>query len=271
MMPALSISTERLTLRTPVLADFDAVEAYARSPRAFFTGGQQTEQMPIWRGFLGTAGHWALKGYGMFTVLRDGTPVGRVGVIDHVMWEEPELGWHLFEGHEGRGLRHRGRPRRPPLGRHGTRPRAAGLLCPPGQRALAPRGRAPRRDARARHHPSGRPCAGLAPSGGGRDMIAPCEIHRPGPAARTAARLGGRLPVLDTRRLQLRGPRIYDFDSYAEILCSDRAGYMGGPMTRAEALGRIHQLHRLLAAARPRPLDHRRADRALCRFRGAGL
>lgn len=103
MMPALSISTERLTLRTPVLADFDAVEAYARSPRAFFTGGQQTEQMPIWRGFLGTAGHWALKGYGMFTVLRDGTPVGRVGVIDHVMWEEPELGWHLFEGHEGQG------------------------------------------------------------------------------------------------------------------------------------------------------------------------
>lgn len=103
MMPALSFSTERLTLRTPSLDDFAAVEAYARSPRAHFTGGRQTEQMPIWRSFLGVAGHWALKGYGMFTVLRDGTPVGRVGVIDHIMWDEPELGWHLFEGHEGHG------------------------------------------------------------------------------------------------------------------------------------------------------------------------
>lgn len=66
-------------------------------------------------------------------------------------------------------------------------------------------------------------------------MIAPCEQHRPGPAARSAARLGGRLPVLDTRRLQLRGPRIYDFDAYAAILCSERAVHMGGPFSRAEA------------------------------------
>ena len=68
---------------------------------------------------------------------------------------------------------------------------------------------------------------------------APCEQHRPGPAARTAARLGGRIPVLDTRRLQLRGPRIYDFGAYASILCSDRAAHMGGPFTRAAAWGRF--------------------------------
>lgn len=66
-------------------------------------------------------------------------------------------------------------------------------------------------------------------------MTAPCERHIPGPGARVAARLGGQLPVLDTRRLQLRGPRIYDFDAYATIFCSDRARHMGGPMTRAGA------------------------------------
>ena len=66
-------------------------------------------------------------------------------------------------------------------------------------------------------------------------MTAPCEAHRPGPAAKAAARLGGRVPVIDTRRLQLRGPRIYDFAAYADILCSDRARYMGGPFSRAEA------------------------------------
>ncbi|MDJ0821670.1 MAG: GNAT family N-acetyltransferase [Paracoccaceae bacterium] len=50
-----------------------------------------------------------------------------------------------------------------------------------------------------------------------------------------AARLGGKIPVLDTKHLQLRGPRIYDFDAYARINCSNRAEYMGGPFSRAEA------------------------------------
>ncbi|MDU8912938.1 GNAT family N-acetyltransferase [Aestuariicoccus sp. MJ-SS9] len=66
-------------------------------------------------------------------------------------------------------------------------------------------------------------------------MTAPVEQHRPGPGARVAARLGGRLPVLDTRRLQLRGPRIYDFEAFASIYGSDRAEHMGGPFSRAEA------------------------------------
>ncbi|MBV2359719.1 GNAT family N-acetyltransferase [Thalassococcus sp. CAU 1522] len=66
-------------------------------------------------------------------------------------------------------------------------------------------------------------------------MTAPVEQHRPGPGARTAARLGGKVPVIDTPRLQLRGPRIYDFDAFAEILCSDRAQHMGGPFSREAA------------------------------------
>lgn len=65
--------------------------------------------------------------------------------------------------------------------------------------------------------------------------IAPCEKHRPGPAARQAARLGGKIPSLDTRRLQLRAPRIYDFKAYAKIMESDRSIPMGGPFNRAEA------------------------------------
>ncbi|WP_349537768.1 GNAT family N-acetyltransferase [Sagittula sp. NFXS13] len=66
-------------------------------------------------------------------------------------------------------------------------------------------------------------------------LHAPCEKHRPGPAARTAARMGGKVPVLDTRRLQLRGPRVYDFKAYADILTSDRAVFWGGPYSRKDA------------------------------------
>ncbi|KMK68755.1 GNAT family N-acetyltransferase [Puniceibacterium sp. IMCC21224] len=66
-------------------------------------------------------------------------------------------------------------------------------------------------------------------------MTAAAEQHRPGPGSRLAVRTAGRLPVLDTTRLQLRAPRIYDFDNYAAILCSDRAAFMGGSVSRADA------------------------------------
>ncbi|MCT4611117.1 MAG: GNAT family N-acetyltransferase [Pelagimonas sp.] len=66
-------------------------------------------------------------------------------------------------------------------------------------------------------------------------MTAACEQHRPGPASRAAARLGGKVPVLDTRRLQLRGPRIYDFGAFADIMTTDRALFMGGPFSRKHA------------------------------------
>lgn len=66
-------------------------------------------------------------------------------------------------------------------------------------------------------------------------MIAAVEKHRPGRASRQASKIGSRVPTLDTRRLQLRAPRIYDFDAYAEILCDDRAEHMGGPFSREEA------------------------------------
>lgn len=66
-------------------------------------------------------------------------------------------------------------------------------------------------------------------------MTAAVEKHRPGPGARNAARLGGKVPVIDTRRLQLRAPRVYDFDAYARILCSERSCFMGGPYSRESA------------------------------------
>ena len=66
-------------------------------------------------------------------------------------------------------------------------------------------------------------------------VTAPVELHRPGRAARQAAQIGGAIPTLDTRRMQLRAPRIYDFDAYAEILCSERGKHMGGPFSREEA------------------------------------
>jgi RimJ/RimL family protein N-acetyltransferase len=98
-----TLTTGRLTLREPREADFPAMLAFNDSPRAGFVGGGRDRQW-IWRGLLANIGHWALRGHGFYSVdTLDGDFIGRVGVIYHDGWDEPELGWHLFDGFEGQG------------------------------------------------------------------------------------------------------------------------------------------------------------------------
>lgn len=102
-LPIPVLETGRLILREPREADFVAALAFNDSPRNVFVGGP-LERRWIWRGILANIGHWALRGYGFFSVdTRDGDFIGRVGVIFHDGWDEPELGWHLFDGFEGKG------------------------------------------------------------------------------------------------------------------------------------------------------------------------
>ena len=99
-----TLTTERLTLRAPREDDFAAMLAFNDSPRSVHVGGKRDRQW-VWRGLLANIGHWALRGYGFYSVdTRAGAFVGRVGVILHDGWPEPELGWHIYDGHEGRGL-----------------------------------------------------------------------------------------------------------------------------------------------------------------------
>lgn len=102
-LPIPVLDTERLTLRAPREADFVAALAFNDSPRVQFLGGK-LERRWVWRGILANIGHWALRGYGFYSVdTKDGAFVGRVGVIFHDGWDEPELAWHLFDGYEGKG------------------------------------------------------------------------------------------------------------------------------------------------------------------------
>ncbi|MDM7932649.1 GNAT family N-acetyltransferase [Tabrizicola sp.] len=105
-LPIPTLTTDRLILRPPHEADFTAMLAFNDSPRAGFVGGGGPRQQ-VWRGLLANIGHWALRGYGFFSVdSRDGDFIGRVGVIYHDGWDEPELAWHLYDGFEGRGFAH---------------------------------------------------------------------------------------------------------------------------------------------------------------------
>jgi RimJ/RimL family protein N-acetyltransferase len=97
------LTTERLSLREPREADFPTMLALSQSPRAEFIGGAIDRQW-VWRTHLANIGHWALRGYGFYSVdTKAGDFIGRIGVIFHDEWPEPELAWHLFDGFEGKG------------------------------------------------------------------------------------------------------------------------------------------------------------------------
>lgn len=103
------IETDRLILRGPCEDDFEAFAEFGASDRSKFVGGPYTRHRS-WGGFLATYGHWALRGYGMWMVQdrASGDTAGRIGMIFNDGWDEPELGWHIFDGFEGRGLAYEG-------------------------------------------------------------------------------------------------------------------------------------------------------------------
>lgn len=101
-LPIPVIETERLTLRAPREADFPAMLRFAESPRAAHMATADRSQ--VWLYLLAGIGHWALRGYGRWSVdTKDGEFVGRIGVIFNDGWPEPELAWQVFDGAEGKG------------------------------------------------------------------------------------------------------------------------------------------------------------------------
>lgn len=104
MTPAPTLATARLVLRGPQKSDLAAFTALVtRSERMDAVGGQESER-DAWYGFISGIGHWIWHGYGFFTVTEktSGMATGRVGIINHVGWPQPELAWHMFDGFEGR-------------------------------------------------------------------------------------------------------------------------------------------------------------------------
>ncbi len=99
------LETDRLTLREPRESDLDAMAAFYASDRSRYVGGP-VPRVGAWRWLLINIGHWTLRGFGFWTVEERDTGViaGRVGVVFHDGWPEPELCWHIYDGFEGRGI-----------------------------------------------------------------------------------------------------------------------------------------------------------------------
>jgi RimJ/RimL family protein N-acetyltransferase len=98
------LQTARLTLRGPKDSDAGPLGAFLESPRARNIGGPwPASDAPDWLAF--TTRRWAERGRGLwFVALKDNdTPIGRIGLLDHSDWHEPELAWFLFAGYDGKG------------------------------------------------------------------------------------------------------------------------------------------------------------------------
>jgi RimJ/RimL family protein N-acetyltransferase len=64
-----SIDTDRLALRAPTLDDFAAMFEMRRDPDVVrYIGGTTASEEECWARLLRSAGHWALLGYGTWSV-----------------------------------------------------------------------------------------------------------------------------------------------------------------------------------------------------------
>lgn len=100
------IETERLHLRGPERNDFEPLAVFfADQARSEGFGGPLPRD-DAWRWWGLMIGHWVIHGYGYWTVTEKGsnTALGIVGIWNPEGWPEPEIGWVMFAGAEGKGF-----------------------------------------------------------------------------------------------------------------------------------------------------------------------
>lgn len=103
-LPIPVLDTERLTLRAPLLDDLKAMARFFETERSHMVGGPR-DAMGSYTSLISRLGHWVLNGYGLWHIVEktSGAFIGWTGIIFAPAWSEPELGWSLFEGAEGKG------------------------------------------------------------------------------------------------------------------------------------------------------------------------
>ncbi|MEP5152977.1 GNAT family N-acetyltransferase [Planktotalea sp.] len=62
-----------------------------------------------------------------------------------------------------------------------------------------------------------------------------CEQAPSGIPSAIAANVAAQIPTLMSDAVMLRAPKVEDFPLYADVLCTSRGQYMGGPLSREDA------------------------------------
>jgi RimJ/RimL family protein N-acetyltransferase len=101
-----TLETDRLILRGPQTSDVEAVIAFLMDEIRAEGFGGYSNRSDSWRWFVLNVGHWHMHGYGYFIVVdkASGKPAGLCGIWNPEGWPEPEVGWVVFDGFEGKGI-----------------------------------------------------------------------------------------------------------------------------------------------------------------------
>lgn len=99
------LETARLRLRAPVMDDFEAYAAFLAGPRSAGVDGP-LDTKGAWAYFASDVALWTLSGVGGFMMQRKegGAVIGLIAVNIGPLFAEPELGWMVYDGHEGQGF-----------------------------------------------------------------------------------------------------------------------------------------------------------------------
>jgi RimJ/RimL family protein N-acetyltransferase len=97
------IPTERLLLREWRDEDLDAHAAIAADPEVMEFVGGPVDRARAWRAMALHIGHWAMRGYGNWTLEADGRVIGRAGLWFPEGWPGLEVGWALARDAWGHG------------------------------------------------------------------------------------------------------------------------------------------------------------------------
>jgi RimJ/RimL family protein N-acetyltransferase len=84
--------------------DFTAYAAVMASERARYMGGPY-DLVGAWGNFCHDVACWALFGHGALMIERrdTGETIGQVGLNAGPLYPETEMGWMVYDGHEGQG------------------------------------------------------------------------------------------------------------------------------------------------------------------------
>ena len=92
-----TLCTDRLILRAPAASDFEAYrDFYADCAASAYYGGP-LPAAAAWRKLAYDVGHWALRGFGMWSVVEkvSGTTIGGCGIVRPEGWPRHELTWWI--------------------------------------------------------------------------------------------------------------------------------------------------------------------------------
>ena len=107
MLHVPELLTARLRLRGFRQDDFEAYAAMVADPEVtrFLADGRPLSRFDAWRQMAMFAGHWALRGFGIWAVeeRESGAFIGRIGCFEPEGWPGFEIGYTLARQAWGRG------------------------------------------------------------------------------------------------------------------------------------------------------------------------